>query len=58
MGARALSPREREVDRSTLPSDEANNEWIYNPVPLIGIHGVDGDNFNFSPLTSFGKVRS
>jgi hypothetical protein len=51
MGAGALSPRvkrpEREVDCLPLPSAEANNEWIYNPAPLICLHGVERDNCNF-----------
>lgn len=31
----------REVDCSPLTSAETNNEWIYNPAPLICLHGVD-----------------
>jgi hypothetical protein len=38
---------EVEVDHSRPPSAEVKNNWSYNPIVLIRLHGVDRDNFAF-----------
>jgi hypothetical protein len=43
-----VTPPGREVDLSPPSKAEAKNEWSYTYSPIICLHGVDKDNYNFT----------
>ena len=42
-----VQQQEREIDYSPLSSAGVMNEWSYNIIPSIHLHGVDRDKFKF-----------